>query len=103
MNRNRINSAARPHWNLRRAGFAALLFALGQTALAEQRLDMEGTAIFGNQESPNILYVVPWQGSDRIAPLEPPRIGQADHIMLPLDREVFRRRVEWHNTFGEKL
>lgn len=85
----------------------SLMLAVGAllaspAGLAEQRLDLEGTAIFGNRESPNILYVVPWRGSNQIAPMEPPRIGRLDEILAPLDREVFRRQVDLQRTFGEK-
>lgn len=80
-----------------------VLFAAGpRPVAAEQRLDLEGTAIFGNKESPNILYVVPWRKSDQIGPLAPPRMGQLDELLSPLDREVFRRQVNWHQTFSEK-
>jgi len=81
---------------------ASLLCVLPQAAGAEQRLDLEGTAIFGNKESPNILYVVPWRKSDQIGPVVPPGMGQLNEILSPLDREVFRRQVDWHQTFGEK-
>ena len=84
------------------AFISTMLIALAPTASAEQRIDLEGTAIFGNKESPNILYVVPWRKSNQIGPLAPPRMGQLDDILNPLDREVFRRQVNWHQTFGEK-
>ncbi len=81
---------------------SGVLVAGPQLASAENRLDLEGTAIFGNKESPNILYVVPWRKSDQIGPLPPPRMGQLEEILAPLDREVFRRQVDWHRTFDEK-
>lgn len=81
---------------------AGLCLCACQTGMAEQRLDLEGTAIFGNKESPNILYVVPWRKSDQIGPMPPPGIGRLDEILAPLDREVFRRQVDWQRTFDEK-
>lgn len=73
-----------------------------QPAVAEQRLDLEGTAIFGNKESPNILYVVPWRKPEGIPPMQPPGMGNMDDLLAPLDRDVFRRRLEWHQTFQQK-
>jgi len=80
-----------------------LLFLMSGLARSEQRLDMEGTAIFGNKESPNILYVVPWRKPESISPLPPLRMGSRDALLAPLDRDVFRRRIDWYQAFGEKL
>lgn len=70
--------------------------------MAEQRLDLEGAAIFGNRESPNILYVVPWRKPGNIPLMPPPRMGGMDELLAPLDRDVFRRRLEWRQTFNQK-
>lgn len=88
--------------------WSRLMLTLGVSLLplhtldAEQRLDMEGTAIFGNKESPNVLYVVPWRQPDRIAPMEPPRMTAIGELLAPLDRDVFLRQIDWHQTFGDK-
>lgn len=79
---------------------AALL--LSQNLHAEQRLDLEGTAIFGNKESPNILYVVPWRSAKRLTKMMPPETGRRDELFAPLDRDVFRRQIDWYQTFNEK-
>jgi hypothetical protein len=79
-----------------------LLLALSRTGLAEQRLDMEGAAIFGNKESPNVLYVVPWRQAKQLTGMMPPEMSTMDELLVPLDRDVFRRRVDWYQTFGEK-
>jgi len=82
---------------------AALLLALlGGSARAEQRLEMQGTAIFGNKESPNVLYVVPWRKPDSIAPMGPPQMSRLDELLSPLDRDVFRRRIQWQQRFQQK-
>ena len=83
------------------------LFLLGlllttTVVTAEQRLDMEGTAIFGNKESPNVLYVVPWRSAKRLTGMMPPEMSTMEELLTPLDRDVFRRRVDWYQTFGEK-
>ncbi len=78
-----------------------LLFLTSRPLWAEQRLDMEGAAIFGNKESPNILYVVPWRKPNSKLSMLPPRMGSIDELLAPLDRDVFRRRIDWHQTFAE--
>jgi hypothetical protein len=80
----------------------ALLLLLSQSLTAEQRLDLEGTAIFGNKESPNILYVVPWRSAKRQTNMMPPETGRRDELFAPLDRDVFRRQIDWYQTFNEK-
>ncbi|MES9834602.1 MAG: hypothetical protein ABW170_12645 [Candidatus Thiodiazotropha sp. L084R] len=72
------------------------------TCLAEQRLDLEGTAIFGNKESPNVLYVVPWRSAKRLTGMMPPETGRRDELLSPLDRDVFRRQIDWYQRYGEK-
>jgi hypothetical protein len=81
--------------------FVALLL-LSQPAHSEQRIDLEGTAIFGNKESPNILYVVPWRSAKRLTNMMPPETGRRDELFAPLDRDVFRRQIDWYQTFNEK-
>ncbi len=93
--------------NLTMTSIIKRLFALGlllsaTIVTAEQRLDMEGTAIFGNKESPNVLYVVPWRSAKRLTGMMPPEMSTMEELMTPLDRDVFRRRVDWYQTFGEK-
>jgi hypothetical protein len=73
-----------------------------ESCWAEQRLDLEGTAIFGNKESPNILYVVPWRKSNPIAPMQPPRMGKMADLLTPLDRDEFRRHIDWYQGVTEK-
>ena len=80
----------------------ALLLCMADTGLAEQRLDLEGTAIFGNKESPNVLYVVPWRSAKRLTGMMPPETGRREELLSPLDRDVFRRQIDWHQRYGEK-
>lgn len=79
-----------------------LLIFAAQSSQAEQRLDMEGAAIFGNKESPNVLYVVPWRPAKQLTGMMPPEMNTMDGLLVPLDRDVFRRQVDWYQTFGEK-
>jgi hypothetical protein len=79
-----------------------LILGFSHQSLAEQRLEMEGAAIFGNKESPNVLYVVPWRQAKRLTGMMPPEMTTMEELLVPLDRDVFRRRVDWYQTFGEK-
>jgi hypothetical protein len=79
----------------------ALLMLSNAQCFAEQRLDLEGTAIFGNKESPNVLYVVPWRSAKRLTGMMPPETGRRDELLTPLDRDVFRRQIDWYQKYGE--
>ncbi|MET0066052.1 MAG: hypothetical protein ABW076_06875 [Candidatus Thiodiazotropha sp.] len=78
-----------------------MLSFLTSSAEAEQRLELEGTAIFGNNESPNVLYVVPWRSAKRLTSMMPPEIGRQQELLSPLDRDVFRRQIDWYHKYGE--
>ncbi|MEW8027365.1 MAG: hypothetical protein AB2792_02465 [Candidatus Thiodiazotropha sp.] len=91
----------RPYKRVLMIPITALLL-LSQNLQAEQRIDLEGTAIFGNKESPNILYVVPWRSAKRLTNMMPPETGRRDELFAPLDRDVFRRQIDWYQTFSEK-
>ncbi len=74
-----------------------LLQLPGTMALAQQRLDMEGTAIIGNKELPNVLYIVPWKSPESVT-LEGPKFTSVlDEILQPVDRATFRQQVNYHN------
>ena len=70
------------------------------TTLAAQetqdRLDMEGTSIIGNKESPKMLYIVPWKPAQRIDIPAPPVVSILDRPLQKLDRNEFRRQVKFH-------
>ena len=83
---------------MRRSGsliFCACLWAT-TTAQAADRADLEGTQITGSRELPKVLYIVPWK-----QPLPTDLVGRPaqsllDEALAPLDREVFRREVQYH-------
>jgi hypothetical protein len=68
--------------------------------LAEDRLQMEGTAIIGNQELPKVLYIVPWKSSELPGLNEPPLESLIDEALMPLDRQVFRRQVIYYQALS---
>ena len=67
---------------------------------AEERLEMEGTAIIGNQELLKVLYIVPWKQSELPDLSEPPLQSLIDDALMPIDREEFRREVLYHDALA---
>lgn len=82
----------------------AIAILLGASILpgvqAEERLEMEGTAIIGNQELPKVLYIVPWKQSELPDLSEPPLQSLIDDALAPIDREEFRREVLYHDALA---
>lgn len=77
----------------------ASLLIFSQTVNAE-RIIMQGTAIIGNQELPKVLYIVPWKKSELPDLSEPPLESLIDEALKPIDRNVFRRQVEYYQTLN---
>lgn len=77
-----------------------LLAGIVPGVLAEERLEMEGTAIIGNQELPKVLYIVPWKPSELPDLSEPPLQSLIDDALAPVDREEFRREVIYHDALA---
>lgn len=69
------------------------------TAIAE-RLIMQGTAVIGNQELPKVLYIVPWKKSELPDLSEPPLESLIDEALKPIDRNVFRRQVDYYQALN---
>lgn len=80
----------------------AILLSVGflSGVQAEERLEMEGTAIIGNQELPKVLYIVPWKPSELPDLSEPPLQSLIDDALAPVDREEFRREVLYHDALS---
>ena len=57
------------------------------------RLDLDVTAIRGNQELPRVLYIVPWKEPGLAEPAGRLLNSLVDEALAPVDREVFRRQV----------
>jgi hypothetical protein len=72
-----------------------LLCSAATGALAQDRADIDRTQILGNRELPKVLYIVPWK-----KPLPGTLSGRPVHSVLdealaPVDREVFRRELDY--------
>jgi hypothetical protein len=65
-------------------------------AQAEERLEMQGTSIIGNKELPKVLYIVPWKPAEKIDLSTPAYSSVLDDPLQPLERNSFRRQVQYY-------
>lgn len=79
-----------------------LLFSGAFVAQAADRLDMEGTAIIGNQELPKVLYIVPWKPSELPGLSEPPLESMIDEALVPVERPEFQRHVIYYESLSHQ-
>ncbi len=86
---------------LTRMSLALILLFMALSVPAETRIEMQGTAIIGNQELPKILYIVPWKKAGLPAMKRPPIAQLINEVLAPLDREEFRRQIYYHRVFFE--
>ncbi len=80
--------------------FAVLLIGallLGSAVIAEDRLDMDATAIKGSRELPKVLYIVPWKSTRLGALVAGAGSGSFSAEWVAVDREVFRRQVAYYD------
>ncbi len=77
------------------------LTSLAQLA-AQDRLELEGTAIIGNKELPNILYIVPWKSVQRFEISTPTIVSIREQELTPIDRASFKRKIHYHNAIFAK-
>jgi hypothetical protein len=63
---------------------------------AADRADLEGTSIIGSRELPKVTYIVPWKKSEAGELVGKPVESLLDEALAPVDRDVFRRQVEYH-------
>jgi hypothetical protein len=77
---------------------ASGLWLLAGHASAADRADLEGTKIIGNRELPKVLYIVPWKKPQAGDLVGRPVASLLDEAIAPVDRDVFRRQVQYHAT-----
>ena len=78
------------------------LITYSASSQSEDRIDLQGTAIIGNQELPKMLYIVPWKESELPQLSQPPLESLIDEALAPLDREEFRRQVHYFNALSHQ-
>ena len=67
-------------------------------AIAQERLELDGTSIIGNKELPKVLYIVPWKRTERVDFSSPPIVSIMDQALTPIERNTFRRQVRYHQV-----
>jgi len=77
-----------------RAGLA-LAAALAAPVWAQDRADIDRTQIIGNRELPKVLYIVPWKKPLPGELSGRPVVSVLDEALAPVDRDVFRRQVNY--------
>lgn len=64
-------------------------------AFAQDRAEIDRTQIIGNRELPKVLYIVPWKRPTPGDLAGRPLVSVVDEAMAPVDRDVFRRQVQY--------
>lgn len=77
-----------------------LQLALSPSA-AEQTIQLEGIAIFGNQELPKSLVIVPWKAAERTYLIGQPFHSLDDDLLSPIDRDVYKRELHYYKQVSE--
>jgi len=65
-------------------------------ASAQDRAEIDQTKIIGNRELPKVLYIVPWKKPLPGQLSGKPATSVLDEVLAPVDRDVFRRQVQYH-------
>ncbi len=66
-----------------------------------ETVEMEGTSIIGNRELPKVLYIVPWKKPAPGELVAQPVKSIYESMMVPLDRDVFRRQLKYFRGFND--
>ena len=74
---------------------AFTLVLAAAAATAQDRADLDRTQIIGNRELPKVLYIVPWKKPLPGGLAGKPVNSVLDEALAPIDREVFRRQVDY--------
>lgn len=59
------------------------------------QVQLESSAIRGNQELPRVLYIVPWKDPAMAELAGRPVNSLVEEVLAPVDREVFRRQTRY--------
>ncbi len=79
-----------------------LALAASPVVIAQESLQLEGTAITGNRELPMVLYILPWKSVERFDMKSPPITSIMDQKMPPLERASFQRTIHYHQAIYSK-
>jgi hypothetical protein len=69
-------------------------------AKASDAKELSGMSIVGNDEAPKSLYIVPWKSSEiGVETSLDMMLNEGD---VPVDRDVFKRRLEFYRVSTKK-
>ncbi len=72
------------------------------TSQAQDRIELRGTTVVGNRELPKILYIVPWKKANADNLMGNPVANLVGDSLAPIDRDVFRREVEYYDRLSAR-
>jgi len=78
-----------------RLALITVVLASAAPAFAQDRADIDRTQIIGNRELPKVLYIVPWKKPLPGELSGRPLVSVLDEALAPVDRDVFRRQVQY--------
>ena len=70
----------------------------GTASKPSAHVQLNTTQITGNRELPRVLYVVPWKKADLGDLSGKPAKSLLDEVLAPVDRDVFRRQMRYHEA-----
>ena len=82
---------------------AIACIAVATSALAQDRAEIDTAKIVGNRELPKVLYIVPWKKPVPGQLSGKPAASVLDEVLAPVDREVFRRQVNYAGQVQAQL
>jgi hypothetical protein len=82
--------------------FALLILAciFVPTSQAQDQIELQGTTVVGNRELPKVLYIVPWKKANADNLMGNPVANLVGDSLAPIDRDVFRREVEYYDRLS---
>lgn len=81
----------------------SVLLCLNTVVLAAERTELDGAVIRGDQEQPQVLFLLPWQSPPSPDIAVPPPTKDLGNVLEPLERQRFREELYFRSTleFGE--
>ncbi|MGC3980709.1 MAG: hypothetical protein QM808_05565 [Steroidobacteraceae bacterium] len=71
-------------------------------ANSNDQLTLDATLVTGNRELPKVMYIVPWKKAELSNLPGQPFNTLIDETLAPVDREVFRREVDYYQVIADK-